>query len=189
MPSEVLNDDVVSPAGSATAIRYPHLFDKGSGRPPSNKRSASAAPTFTSSQAELPTSMSITSGEGLVAVAGDDKPDPANGAVEREGIPSTAPVGYTIVESPSSKARAIRALQREAEHHTRSASYGATPSSRRAMAAPPVAPVLPEFDDYWSRREKVRFDSDTLDNGDLRETKELKRKTSMVKKLRDRIVK
>ncbi|OWZ70842.1 hypothetical protein AYX14_03735 [Cryptococcus neoformans] len=189
MPSEALNDDVVSPAGSATAIRYPHLFDKGSGRPPSNKRSASAAPTFTSSQAELPRSMSITSGEGLVAVAGDDKPDPVNGAVEREGIPSTAPVGYTIVESPSSKARAIRALQREAEHHTRSASYGATPSPRMAMAAPPVAPVLPEFDDYWSRREKVRFDSDTLDNGGLRETKELKRKTSMVKKLRDRIVK
>ncbi|WVO20786.1 uncharacterized protein IAS62_002086 [Cryptococcus decagattii] len=165
MSSEAPSDDIISPsAGSATTARYPHLFDKDSA--------------------------SIASGEeGLIAAAEDDKLSSMTGALEREEIPSMASNGYTIVESPSSKARAIRALQREAEHHTRSASYGATPSPRRTTAAPPVAPVLPDFDDYWYRREKVRFNSDTLDSGDLKEVKELKRKTSMVKKLRDRIVK
>nr|KIR85599.1 hypothetical protein I308_04295 [Cryptococcus tetragattii IND107] len=186
MSSEAPSDDMISPsAGSATAARYPHLFDKGSGRPPSDKRSS-----FSASQTEPPSSAPIASREeGLIAVAEDDKSRSMAGALEREEIPSMASNGYTIVESPSSKARAIRALQREAEHHTRSASYGATPSPRRATAAPPVAPVLPDFDDYWYRREKVRFNSDTLDSGDLKEVKELKRKTSMVKKLRDRIVK
>lgn len=181
MSSEVPSDDIISPsAGSATAARYPHLFDKGSGRSPSDKRSSLSA-----SQTEPPSSASIAYGEeGLIAVAEDE-----TGASEREEIPSMASNGYTIVESPSSKARAIRALQREAEHHTRSASYGATPSPRRTTAAPPVAPVLHDFDDYWYRREKVRFNSDTLDSGELKEVKELKRKTSMVKKLRDRIVK
>lgn len=186
MSSEAPSDDIISPsAGSATAARYPHLFDKGSGRSPSDNRSS-----FSASQTEPPSSASIASGEeGLIAVAEDDKPSSMIGALEREEIPSMASNGYTIVESPSSKDRAIRALQREAEHHTRSASYGATPSPRRTTAAPPVAPVLPDFDDYWYRREKVRFNSDTLDSGDLKEVKELKRKTSMVKKLRDRIVK
>ncbi|ADV19588.1 hypothetical protein I305_03019 [Cryptococcus gattii E566] len=187
MSSEVPSDDIISPsAGSATAARYPHLFDKGSGRSPSDKRSSLSA-----SQMEPPSSASIAYGEeGLIAVAEDDKPSSMTGASEREEIPSMASKnGYTIVESPSSKARAIRALQREAEHHTRSASYGATPSPRRTTAAPPVAPVLHDFDDYWYRREKVRFNSDKLDSGELKEVKELKRKTSMVKKLRDRIVK
>ncbi|WWC89899.1 uncharacterized protein L201_004828 [Kwoniella dendrophila CBS 6074] len=123
-----------------------------------------------------------------------DEPEDDEEELEKM-VPSGAGSGFVLVESPSSKVRALRALQKEREHshghHNRSYSnndgVSSVPANRtKYLPTPPVAPVMPDFDDLLSPHPPPRRNSPlevpTEEGG-------LKRKTSMVKKLKDRMVK
>ncbi|WVQ69976.1 uncharacterized protein L199_008200 [Kwoniella botswanensis] len=111
-------------------------------------------------------------------------------------VPSGAGSGFVLVESPSSKARALRALQKEQSHHhhhhrSGSASAGTgnggvsnVPANRaKYLPTPPVAPVMPDFNDILTPPSRKNSPLEVPDEGGL------KRKTSMVKKLKDRMAK
>ncbi|ORY27200.1 and other transporter-domain-containing protein [Naematelia encephala] len=108
---------------------------------------------------------------------------------DRGGLMTSGPEGNGImlVESPSSKARAIEAMHREQDHqrqhdqyqHEHQTQFQHAPVSSRPidrvkrLPTPPVAQVMPNFNDL--------VDQPKRDDAGLR------RKTSMVKKFRDRI--
>ncbi|WVF72058.1 hypothetical protein IAT40_006870 [Kwoniella sp. CBS 6097] len=140
-----------------------------------------------------------------------------------ELVPSGNGSGFVLVESPNSKARAMRALKKEQDHHLhhhRSGSHGhglghngtsAVPANRtKNMPQPPVAPVIPDFDDILPQRRGSPLEQDNYGGGGgsgngsgsngngtgtsgglsvNRGDDGLKRKTSMVKKLRDKMTK
>ncbi|KAK4686390.1 hypothetical protein P7C73_g3737, partial [Tremellales sp. Uapishka_1] len=85
--------------------------------------------------------------------------------------------GFVLVESPNSKARAIRALRKEQET--------ANQPLRRDKSLPPpppVAPVLPDFEDLSATRSRTYPEASYQDgSGGIR------RKPSMVKKLREKM--
>ena len=90
---------------------------------------------------------------------------------------------YVLTESPHSKARAIRALQKEQSAREQAELPTSRPSDRvKTLPTPPVAPVLPDFDDIIPRRSSPGVNDDGSGVG-------IRRKSSVVKKLRDRIAK
>ncbi|WRT67268.1 uncharacterized protein IL334_004235 [Kwoniella shivajii] len=101
-------------------------------------------------------------------------------------VPSSAGSGFVLVESPSSKARAMKALKKEQEsHHEHHHNHviSSVPANRtKYLPKPPVAPVMPDFNDIMPPQRKNSPLEVPEDTG-------LKRKTSMVKKLKDRMAK
>lgn len=112
---------------------------------------------------------------------------------DEEEVPDNS--DFVFVESPNSKARAMRALQREQNGSVDFSSSMAadmemladtppkngpaqpvkpTKNRTKNLPTPPVMPVLPDFDDFMTARTVPRDDG-------------VKRKTSVVKKLRERI--
>ncbi|ODO10758.1 hypothetical protein I350_01355 [Cryptococcus amylolentus CBS 6273] len=214
--SEAASDHAPSPStrsnGLPTPItekekqRYPHLYGgKANGRAPSPKLSGPPSVTFVDSPgAQSPVGVAPALGEldfssPAKEVNNDHIPAPLDFSEQQRQVPTNPSI--QIVESPSSKARALRALQKEASLGKSSSASASVPAStpqsgpglrRKPSAnAPPVAPVLPEWDDYWTRQGKkgsASGDSSLLDDGgQVKETTQLKRKTSMVKKLRDKM--
>lgn len=115
--------------------------------------------------------------------------------------------GFVLVESPNSKARAMRALKREQEAARNTANQEqitSTSSNNRSVGnagneqprtskrdknlpligPPPVGPVLPTFEDLQPRRGSG---GDAFGGGDM-DGAPVKRKPSMVKKLREKMV-
>ncbi|WVQ71714.1 hypothetical protein IAR50_001255 [Cryptococcus sp. DSM 104548] len=210
--SEAASDHAPSPTPRSNGLptpttekekqRYPHLFaGKGNGRAPSPKLSGPPSVTFADSPgAQPPSAIASPLGEldftAPPKKASDDYVStPLDLSEDKRQVPTNPSI--QIVESPSSKARALRALQKEATHGKSSSTPGSAPHGGSGLRrkpstnAPPVAPVLPEWDDYWTRQGKkgsASGDSSLLDDGgQVKETTQLKRKTSMVKKLRDRM--
>lgn len=133
--------------------------------------------------------------------------------IKDQAVEADLPVtngGYVFVESPSSKARAARALEKEKSKHSRGPSshlmgememlsgplasnnsnnnsdFGVPKDRVKGLPTPPVGPVLPDFDDLIRTTSRQR---DTLAVGDEYGGASVKRKTSMVKKLKDKMVK
>ncbi|WVO13928.1 hypothetical protein L204_101553 [Cryptococcus depauperatus] len=191
MPSEAASDE-------SALTNEKHRLSCFIGKPSdiaSPKKSAPPASAFSSS-----TQTDATEQSNLVAGSTDQKLSLSNknSALNPLGINAVEPClpespapGYEFVESPSSKTRALRALQREANHHARSASQGmAAPSpSKRSQVKPPVAPVLPpDLDDFWSQKDRtVVAGENRPENEETKEVKELKRSTSLVKKMKEKI--
>lgn len=112
--------------------------------------------------------------------------------MEGEGIeemgPDSTGTDFVFVESPHSKARALRALRKEQLAREQAAMPAPQPQSvnrNMTLPTPPVYPVLPSFDDILASR-KV-----TPPSGDVDEALGggVRRKPSVVKKIRDRMVK
>ena len=92
---------------------------------------------------------------------------------------------FAFVESPHSKARAIRALRKEQSAREQAENVAAQPINRvKILPAPPVAPVLPSFDDIMSQPR-----ASTESGVDEGSAAGVRRKPSVVKKLRDRMTK
>ncbi len=106
---------------------------------------------------------------------------------QMEGLEEVTAEGtdYVLVQSPHSKARALRALRKEQLAREQAELPSAQPSNRvKTLPTPPVAPVLPDFDDIVPpRRAFPEYTANEVMGGGVR------RKGSVVKKLRDRIVK
>ena len=91
--------------------------------------------------------------------------------------------GFVLAESPHSKARALRALRKEQQAREQA---GGLPIDRvKTLPTPPVAPVFPEFISEPPTRSANP--NEGFSGGSRGQ--EVKRKTSMVKKFRDRIAK
>jgi hypothetical protein len=112
--------------------------------------------------------------------------------MEIDGVEEMSPDGtdFVFVESPHSKARAMRALRKEQLSREQAEYWRTTtqPVNRvKTLFTPPIAPVLPDFDDIVPpmRESPVGGSVDEPIGGGVG----VRRKTSVVKKLRDRIVK
>nr|XP_019013699.1 uncharacterized protein I206_01770 [Kwoniella pini CBS 10737]OCF52480.1 hypothetical protein I206_01770 [Kwoniella pini CBS 10737] len=153
------------------------------------------------SNSSIPTTNSITTPNDVFAEVDESLKDNLNKQGNPEDfekiIPSTAGSGFILVESPSSKARVLKALQKEQQHnhhhhhHVRSNSHSkhdengisTIPANRaKYLPTPPVAPVMPDFNDILAPTRKTS----PMELG-VPEEGGLKRKTSMVKKLKDRM--
>ncbi|KAL7423996.1 hypothetical protein Q5752_001581 [Cryptotrichosporon argae] len=115
---------------------------------------------------------------------------------------STEPNGFVLVESPSSKARALKALKREQREREGSSSRelsspsgetsptagtqaGNTHSTKlrtlpKTLPQPPVAPVMPDFNDLVAGRSNWALAVPEHEST-------IRRKPSLVKKLKERI--
>lgn len=120
----------------------------------------------------------------------------------QENIDFTNPDGFVVVDSPNSKAKSKGAPTRlpppiyppdgptenlidENENNLQppTRQRGSTMNRVKTLPTPPVGPVLPDFEDLMVSRKASR--SPALVN----EESGVKRKPSVVKKLRDRMVK
>ncbi|WVQ78361.1 hypothetical protein IAT38_000446 [Cryptococcus sp. DSM 104549] len=205
-------DDVVSPgsgilsAGEKDTQR--RFFGRTAGRAPSPTKHSVPPPSSFANAEDAPANGQARSA-APPAIDTDAPSRELEGITLEDELPSAGSgtaSGFVLVESPSSKERALRALQKE-QQHSRAASHGGSrgasggqPKRRVAGSTPPVAPVL-DFEDYWQKEKTGGRGSPGVgaggeveeDGGMLRVASgtpgELKRKTSMVKKLRERIAK
>ena len=107
-------------------------------------------------------------------------------------VPDVDAAEYVVVQSPNSKARAARAKQQGARTNSfadddrvetlAEAKKGGSQTRGgrlpKSLPTPPVGPVLPDFDDLMPTRTRSR--GEPVDQG-------VKRKASVVKKLKDRM--
>ncbi|WVR05295.1 hypothetical protein IAU60_002309 [Kwoniella sp. DSM 27419] len=166
--------------------KKPGFFTRTSGRN-SPKKSGSGTPGATApalSQGDSGVAITTTSPD----TEADIKLDMEDVALEHMALPTVSSNGYALVESPSSKARALRALRKEQEDarstSTTTAASAPAPARPKNLPTPPIAPVMPDFNDIVP---PPRKNSPLEVPGDAHDG--LKRKTSMVKKLRERIAK
>nr|XP_019042366.1 hypothetical protein I302_08969 [Kwoniella bestiolae CBS 10118]OCF21296.1 hypothetical protein I302_08969 [Kwoniella bestiolae CBS 10118] len=181
------------PVPSADSTKRPGFFSRTSG--------GNGGRNSPSKKPPIPTNLSTVQSQVSSPNEIDDNPlDFSQEGREEEDldaermVPSGAGSGFVLVESPSSKARAMKALKKEQEHqnhhhhHHRSGSNSAGVSSVPAnrtkyLPTPPVAPVMPDFNDILPPPSRKNSPLEVPDEGGL------KRKTSMVKKLKDRMAK
>ncbi|WVQ98833.1 hypothetical protein IAU59_005964 [Kwoniella sp. CBS 9459] len=208
--------------------KKPGFFSRSSGRNSPSKRPGAgtghSSNTSISGQAGSGSGSGAGSGTALASIPSQSQHETGAGVemyedAAEELVPSTGGSGFVLVESPSSKARAMRALKKEQEaasqhhqhghhHHQQNQHQGghgqngvpaAPPTAQRTkyLPQPPVAPVIPDFDDILPQPQRRASPLDvsqekyeaggglTVNRGD----EGLKRKTSMVKKLRDKMAK
>ena len=109
--------------------------------------------------------------------------------MDMQGNDEIGPDGndFVFVESPHSKARALRALRKEQLAREQAENPAPRSADRvKTLPTPPVAPVLPDFADIVQPRQNSPPEGgiDERAGGGI-----VRRKASVVKKLRDRIVK
>ncbi|OCF36475.1 hypothetical protein I316_01724 [Kwoniella heveanensis BCC8398] len=212
--------------------KKPGFFSRSSGRSSPSKRPGAStghsSTTSISGQAGTGSGSNTSglasgagSGTALATIPSQSQNENAAGVDMYEDapeqlVPSGSGSGFVLVESPNSKARAMRALKKEQEaaaghhhHHHRSNSNSqaqngvpAVPANRaKYLPQPPIAPVIPDFDDILPQRRPSPLDVSQQERNEggggsgsgglsvSRGDEGLKRKTSMVKKLRDKIAK
>ena len=201
--------DVTNPQLDPTGhVKRPTFFSRNSGK---------SSPQKTSPLGSTPDELTVLD---------EDIPEEA-GIIPSESSGS----GFVLVESPHSKARAMKALHKEREEAARRAAaasglmdnpsvpsaqsepmlsqsdnprmppsdtmasltYGVPPMNRvKGLPTPPIGPVIPDFDDLVvsrtrSRQRAVSTSDGQRDLGVPEDGSGLRRKTSMVKKIKERI--